>query len=204
MDMKRFTYPLTALALVMSAKLALAEPYVSAGIGGVKSTNTSNDDAVEFGTDPWFSMNAAVGDDALVTVAPIDLGAEVEMMVVPGMPQHGQNSGKGDANHRTADGQSVTALSAMINVEPQVHLWDGVRAYIVAGGGVGYGSSGVGAGPAYQGGIGVKYDVTEDAVADFSFRYRNINGLGFVGPELRFTWNFDSPFGLGSKGEGEE
>lgn len=202
--MRRFTYPLTALALVMSAKLACADPYVSVGAGAIKSLSISNDDPVEFGTDPWFVLTMAAGDDALVTVEPVDIGGELELGIVPDMPQHGDNTGKGAANHGTADGQSVTLASVMVNVEPQVHLWDGVRAYIVGGGGLGYGNSGVGTGPAYQGGAGVKYDITNAATADLSFRYRDINGVKFVGPELRFTWNFDSPFGLGSKGPDEK
>ncbi len=180
---------------------AYGEPYVSMGAGGIESTNQSNDDATEFGSDPWFGVHLEGGDDAVVSTGPVDLGVGVEATLIPEMPLHGRNTGKGDANHHSADGETITMGSGMVVVEPQVHLWDGARAYIVGGGGVGVAD---GVGPAYQGGVGVKQEVTDGVVVDASFRYRNINGLGFVGPELRLTWEFDSPFGLGSKGEGEK
>lgn len=196
----------TAMAALWVALAAPArsEPYASMGAGGVESLNQSNDDPVEFSSDPWFNLQLEVGDDAVVSEGPVDLGAGVELSIIPGMPQHGQNDtnkthGDADSRHRTADGQSITMGSGMVVVEPQVHLWDGTRAYIVGGGGVGYAD---GIGPAYQGGIGVKQEITENLVVDASFRYRNVNGLGFVGPELRLTWEFDTPFG--HKGEGEK
>lgn len=186
------------LLMVVAFSPAKAAPYVSGGAGGVESLNQSNDDSVEFGSDPWFGLQVEVGDDAVVSEGPVDLGAGVELSLIPAMPLHGRNEGKGDANHHTADGQTITMWSGMVVVEPQVHLWDGTRAYIMGGAGAGYAD---GLGAAYQGGIGAKQEITENLTADASFRYRNVNGLGFVGPELRLIWEFDTPFGHKSADE---
>lgn len=187
-----------ATSVSLAAMAAHADPYVSFGAGGVESLNQSNDDPTEFSSDPWFGLQAEVGDDAVMTEGPVDIGVGAEVSVIPEMPLHGRNTGKGDANHHSADGSSITMGSGMVTVEPQVHLWDGTRAYIVGGAGVGF-AEGVGA--AYQGGAGVKQELTENLVADASFRYRNVNGLGFAGPELRLTWEFDTPFGHKLEGE---
>lgn len=189
------------IVLMAALTPARGEMYVSGGAGGVESLNQSNDDPIEFGSDPWFGLQAEVGDDAVVSEGPVDLGVGVELSLIPAMPQHGTNTGKGDANHRSADGTNITMGSGMAVVEPQIHLWDGTRAYIVGGAGGGFAD---GFGPAYQGGVGIKQELTESITLDGSFRYRNVNGLGFVGPELRLTWEFDTPFGLGSKSSGEK
>lgn len=185
------------LAIIVMAMPAKAEPYVSMGASGIESLNQSNSDPTEFSSDPWFGLQVEVGDDAWVRQGPVGVGVGVEGSLIPAMPQHGQNDtnkahGDADSRHRTADGQTITMGSAMVVVEPQVHLWDGTRAYIVGGAGVGA-ADGVGA--AYQGGIGVKQEITDNLTADASFRYRRINELAFVGPELRLTWAFDTPFG---------
>lgn len=180
------------MIMVLILTPAKADPYVSFGVGGQESLNQSNDDKTEFGSDPWFGLNAEIGNDAILTEGPVDVGAGIEAMLIPEMPLHGRNTGKGDANHHTADGKSITMGSGMLVVEPAVHLWDGARAYVVGGAGVGDAD---GAGLAYQGGVGLKQAITEDMSADLSFRYRRINDLSFVGPELRMVWNFDTPFG---------
>lgn len=196
----RVAFCAAAMALAAPAK---AEPYVSMGMGGVESLNQSNDDETEFSSDPWFGLQAEVGDDAVVGVGPVDLGVGIEATLIPEMPLHGRNDtnqahGTADQRHRSADGSTITMGSGMVVLEPQVHLWDGTRAYIVGGAGVGAAD---GVGLAYQGGVGVKQDITDNLVVDASLRYRQINQLAFVGPELRLTWEFDTPFGHKLEGE---
>lgn len=180
------TWTIAAAAVALTATTAYADPYVSGGVGALRSLQTSNTDEVEFSTDPWFHLNAAVGDDAIVTEGPMTLGVEVEGDVIPLMPLHGRNDGRGDANHHTADGQNFTMGSLMVNAEPQIEVGKGVKAYVVGGAGVGIREDG--AGIAYQGGVGVKVPLTEALSADGSVRYRNIDGLGFIGPEVRLAW----------------
>lgn len=181
------------VVLCVNARAADPEPYVMVGVGAWKGLQTSNSDPVEVGTDTMWQGDVAVGARQAIGEGPFAVRGEVEGIYRP-TPLHGQNDqnkshGDAAARHRTADGQTLQSGALMVNVAPEVEVLEGVKPYVLVGGGLGLRDD-EGATYAWQGGAGVVVDVTDQIGVDGSFRYTNIGGIEGVGPHLAMTYRW--------------
>lgn len=190
---------LTALVVLIfwPVKEAEADPYVRATGGCIWSSDQSNDDELEFGSECGALVSAEGGYRFnLTNDLALDAGLEAAHRV---KALHGQN---GKVRDTSADGETLNLTSLMVNVRPSFRLFDSpVSLYGEAGAGGAHlrGLDNFDLAPAWQLGAGVEVDIWEGLSAHAGYRHFEIldakldgnrTGADFHGAVVGIRWTF--------------
>lgn len=152
-----------ALAALLLASTAQAEPYVAARAGPTFWGDTSNRDAIESGTEAGHAVSLAVGDEAGLSdigLPKSDFALDLELEASWRREAlHGRNHG---GEHRSADGRELDAFTLGANLWPGWQLTRSWTLYAGGGGGIAWlhalGDSE--RAPWWQAGAGVRWNLT--------------------------------------------
>ena len=155
---------------------AIAEPYAQGSGGCIKSTDQSNSNEIEFGSECGGFLAAELGDTFELDFAKLRVGGELSYRW---KNLHGQN-GDGKA---TADGEKLKTTALLVNVTAFRRIYDRVQIYLLGGVGAAY-LDGLGDSDwtaAWQTEGGLSWDAQNQLFVSLGYRFFEAPGIELDG-----------------------